>query len=271
MQGLENEVNAAKETALRKLESQKQPISPQSHTDPIQKATGVDQQKNIGQQSEFCDGSIVTITGLVAAKHLNGETGQLISFQEDRGRWGVKVIKSGEMICVMQSNLSLLCTEANTRKNTASEDASESAISPDEIDRFKRMAYAFVVRDYYEQPKSQRSPPTESQLGCMVESRYKRILQEFRQHGSVNCVGYEFFDAPDSPVPLFGSELAEAQECPMSSTEINPQGLLKQTTLATTVRIRFLFSLLVDFVTAISLLAIRSHALQNGWLCIDIT
>jgi hypothetical protein len=229
----------------------RQPISPQSHTDPIQKATGFDQQDVLSRHSEFCDGSTVMITGLVAAKHLNGETGQLISYHEDRGRWGVKVIQSGEMICVMPSNLSLLCAGANDCKETASMAASGSAtaaISPDEVDRFKRMAYAFVVHDYYEQPKSQRTPPTESQLGRMVESRYESILQEFRQHGCVSSAEYDFFDASDSPVPIFGSELSEIQECPMISAEVKPQVLLKQT--AETVRIYPSLSSFTDFVTA---------------------
>ena len=178
--------------------------------------------------------------GLVAAKHLNGETCQLISYDEDRGRWGVKVIRSGEMVCVMPTNLSL-CAGANSCEKTASvasPDSTAAEISPDEVDRFKRMAYAFVVHDYYKQPKNQRALPTESQLGRMVESRYESILQEYRQHGRVNSEGYDFFDAPDSPVPIFGSELAEVQECPTLSTEVNPQGLSKQTSLAATVSMR---------------------------------
>jgi hypothetical protein len=57
------------------------------------------------------------------------------------------VIKSGEMVCVMPINLSF-CADNNACKRTAMVASSHSTaaeISPEAEDRFKRMAYAFVV------------------------------------------------------------------------------------------------------------------------------
>jgi hypothetical protein len=65
----------------------RQNIYPQNHTDPIQKSTGVDQQDVASWYPEFCYGSTEIFTGLVAAKHLNGKTGQrfFITKTEDGG------------------------------------------------------------------------------------------------------------------------------------------------------------------------------------------
>ncbi len=62
------------------------------------------------------------------------------------------------------------------------------------------------------------------QLSRMVEKRYESILEEFSQHGCVNSAGYEYFDAPDSPVPIFGSELAEIEELSTIVADVNLQG-----------------------------------------------
>ncbi len=207
----------------------RQSLYSQNHAQQNQKTTVVDQQEQNSHYPELCDGCIVVRKGLTTATHLNGETGQLVSHHEDRGRWGVDVIKSGELICVMPSNLMLLADknthEMHDRIITSATAGISPRAEPDDVDsdRFKRMAYAFVIQDYYKQPKNQRSIPSEMQLSRMVESRYENILEEFSQHGWVNSTGYEYFDAPDSPVPIFGSELAEIEELPLILADVNPQ------------------------------------------------
>jgi hypothetical protein len=39
-----------------------------------------------------------------------------------------------------------------------------------------------------------------------VAARYQSILEEYCTTGDVDCLGYDYFDAPDSPVPIFGAE-----------------------------------------------------------------
>jgi hypothetical protein len=201
----------------------------QNHNSQKQRASVVGEQGAKGQFPELQEGCRVVIKGLTGATHLNGETGQLITFHEEKGRWGVRVMKTGETVCVMPSNLTVLDGKNSPILELHDPDdrdfaSATAGISPEDVDRFKRMAYAFVIQDYYKVPKDQRSKLNEITLSRMVESRFASILEEFSQHGRVNSSGYEFFDAPDSPVPIIGSELAEMQELPMEFADVDPQG-----------------------------------------------
>ena len=75
------------------------------------------------------------------------------------------------------------------------------------LDRFKRMASALVVRDYFKAPKGDRRPMSQAQLSQKVASRYAAILDEYRRTGVVDDLEYDCLDACDGPVPVFGSEL----------------------------------------------------------------
>jgi hypothetical protein len=47
-------------------------------------------------ERQLVDGCTVVVQGLVAAAQHNGSEGQLIKFNRDTGRWGLK-LKSGEV------------------------------------------------------------------------------------------------------------------------------------------------------------------------------
>jgi hypothetical protein len=126
----------------------------------------------------------VMLKGLVSAKHLNGEIGQVTSERDMRGRSRVRLYKTNEIVGVKDENM----------------------VQVGDENRLKRMAYAFVKQDFYKIPRSERRPPTQAELSQRVAARYQSILEEYCTTGDVDCLGYDYFDAPDSPVPIFGAE-----------------------------------------------------------------
>ena len=142
--------------------------------------------------------------------HLNGKIGAVISDKDEMGRWGVLLYESNEIVGVKDENWVLVDTVQDKQTPEPGPEVQRLhsiETHPEIVNRLKRMAYAFVKQDFYKIPKSERRPPTQAELSQMVATRYQCILEEYCTTGNVECSGYEFFDVPDSPVPIFGTEL----------------------------------------------------------------
>ena len=114
----------------------------------------------------------------------------------------MKIIKNGESCCVKSENSMLALEQGHGGKRFTIEQ-----INIEQIQKFKRMAHAFVKQDYFNTPQHERGRMNLQRLSQMVSTRYEKILEEYCKYGKVESSKYEFFDTPDSPVPIFGAEL----------------------------------------------------------------
>ena len=161
-----------------------------------------------GHQSAFFPlGTSVALTGLVRAVHLNGERGKIVSEKDERGRWGVQLHKTGEIVGVNKDNMARISDGIESKQDYWGGKLSSLQNQTEILDQLKRMAYAFVKQDFYKLPRNERPSMTQSDASRAVAARYQCILEEYCRNGRVDTSGYEYFDAPDSPVPIFGAEL----------------------------------------------------------------